>query len=324
MKTSQWRIALLTGASLSTLGLAAPGFAQEATPPHVSLADGTYPGTATTADTIEICDLATPPGSPCFFGVIDTATPLTPIAAAAVSSTANGQIVQNPGATGTMANNGTAEVGAIASAANGTGNATANAMVNGAIFQTTAGAGDIALALDNNGTLLIDALANAGATGTTGDAFAHASVSNAVVQSAVAAGGDVSLRITNDGALTVLAVANASAPRTATAVAQAFGGIIQGASASFASQSMVNSGTIALSAKATATGGQIGGAFATASLAMGQGAFAGSANESWSTTVSCRSPRAPTRSAHLPRRLLPWQRWLWGSGTLAPRRSRRP
>ena len=194
MKRLHRRLALLAGASLSMLGLATPGFAQVATPPHGSLGDGTYPGTATTADMIEICDLATPPGSPCFFGVIDTATPLAPIAAAAVNSTANGQIVQNPGAAGTMANNGTAEVGAIASAANDTGNATANAMINGAIFQTTAGAGDVALALDNNGTLLIAAFANADATGTAGDAFAHASWSNAVVQSAVAAGGDVSLR----------------------------------------------------------------------------------------------------------------------------------
>ena len=74
MKTSHRRIALLTGASLTALGLAAtPAIAA----PHdnTTLADGVYPGASTTVDTIEICDIATPAGSPCFFGVKDTTNP---------------------------------------------------------------------------------------------------------------------------------------------------------------------------------------------------------------------------------------------------------
>ena len=54
MNTTQRRIALLTGASLATLGLASPALAA----PHTGLADGVYPGFNTTTDTIEICDLA--------------------------------------------------------------------------------------------------------------------------------------------------------------------------------------------------------------------------------------------------------------------------
>src|SRR5215203_1610590 len=68
MTTNHRRIALLAGASIAALGISAPVLAA----PHDALADGTYPGATTTDDTIEICDLATPPGSPCFFGVIDT------------------------------------------------------------------------------------------------------------------------------------------------------------------------------------------------------------------------------------------------------------
>ena len=58
-------------------------------------------------------------------------------------------------------------------------------------------------------------------------------------------------------------------------------GVIQEAAASFASQSMNNSGTIALSAKATATAEEVGKAFASASamLAMGQRVSGGSARE---------------------------------------------
>src|SRR3954453_14967228 len=68
--TSHRRIALLTGASLSALGIATPAFAA----PHDLAADGTYAGTSvvdTTApytDTITICAIAT--ASPeCFLGV---------------------------------------------------------------------------------------------------------------------------------------------------------------------------------------------------------------------------------------------------------------
>ena len=100
MKTSHRHFALLTGASLAALGLAMPAAAA----PHDTLPDGTYPGDSTTDDSIEICDLDPTPASPCFFGVIDGASVVQATASATVSSTANGQIVQNPGATGQLLN----------------------------------------------------------------------------------------------------------------------------------------------------------------------------------------------------------------------------
>src|SRR5262249_41750678 len=130
MTTTQRRIALLTGASLATLGFAAPAYA--ALP-----ADGTYPATGqpTVDDTIEICDLATPPGNPCFFGVVDTT---------GASSTARnggdftkGSIQQIPGTgTATISQNGSAQVGYVASAVNGLGDATANATGIALLFQS--------------------------------------------------------------------------------------------------------------------------------------------------------------------------------------------
>ena len=76
MTTTHRRIALLTGASIAALGIAAPALAA----PHDGLADGLYPGVNTTDDTVVICDLAgatTTPlqESPCFFGEIDTSDP---------------------------------------------------------------------------------------------------------------------------------------------------------------------------------------------------------------------------------------------------------
>ena len=120
MTTTQRRIALFTGASLATIGLAVPAYAA----PHSALADGTYPGVSTASDTVVICDLATPPGSPCFFGVIDTTGATS---TATVDLFVNGQVQQAATGTVSMANNGSAEHGAIASANNGAGNATATA-----------------------------------------------------------------------------------------------------------------------------------------------------------------------------------------------------
>src|SRR6185503_4996879 len=93
MTTTQRRIALLTGASLATLGIASPALAA----PHTGHATGVFPGASTTADTVVICDIAsatpTPLQSPppCFFGVIDTTSP----AVAVVNAPANGQITQH-------------------------------------------------------------------------------------------------------------------------------------------------------------------------------------------------------------------------------------
>jgi hypothetical protein len=61
MTTSHRRIALLTGASITALGLAMPAYAA----PHDTLADGTYPGVADTnvpasaiTETLVICEIA--------------------------------------------------------------------------------------------------------------------------------------------------------------------------------------------------------------------------------------------------------------------------
>src|SRR3954452_22165653 len=127
MTSTNRRIALLTGASLAALGMASPAFAAA---PHTGLADGTYPGATSTLPLVDICDLDPTPLTPCFFGVIDHDPSL---ATANVTSTANGQIVHNPGAKGTLENAGSAEIGAIASAARpgATGGALAAANVSG-------------------------------------------------------------------------------------------------------------------------------------------------------------------------------------------------
>ena len=190
MTTSNRRIALLTGVSLATLGLASPAIAA----PHDTLDDGIYPGATATADTVEICDLdADEPGvDPCFFGVIDGVSVPQAAATAVVSTPANGQIVHHPGATGTLVNGyETAEIGAIASAYNTAAGASAQASVLGAIFQSTVAA-DASLNIYNTGNLLIDAVANA-SVGETGNAYATAVVTNAIHQAATEGGGDITL-----------------------------------------------------------------------------------------------------------------------------------
>src|SRR3954469_4108864 len=69
MTTSHRRIALLTGASISALGVSSIFAAPALAAPHDAPADGTYAGTSTTDHTVTICDLATDTGA-CFFGVI--------------------------------------------------------------------------------------------------------------------------------------------------------------------------------------------------------------------------------------------------------------
>ena len=77
MKTSHRRIALLTGASLATLGFASPAFAAPhypgAAPHDAASAAGTHAGTSNTyaagtaQDVISICAIADNPA--CFLGV---------------------------------------------------------------------------------------------------------------------------------------------------------------------------------------------------------------------------------------------------------------
>ena len=117
MKTSHSRIALLTGASLSALGVTALGVASPAyAAPHDSLTGPVVnPGTSTSTTPIDICTIAAATPD-CFFGVYDTGDGA---AAALVNSTATGRIVQaDTGPTIELTLNNaagqSAEVGAIA------------------------------------------------------------------------------------------------------------------------------------------------------------------------------------------------------------------
>src|SRR3954471_10914775 len=200
MKTSHRRIALLTGASISALGVssifASPAFAA----PHDTLADGTYAGTSTTADSVVICDLAT--NEDCFFGVIDHDTAA---ATAIVNSTTNGRIVQSEAAatvTLTMLNDGSAEVGAIAVATNNAGPAAANAVLSTAISQNANAGVDANAYFTNEGQLLIDAVAYASGSAANAGAF----LNNGIQQHA-AGTGTAAAFVYNTGTLTIAASA---------------------------------------------------------------------------------------------------------------------
>ena len=210
MQITSRRFALTTGVSLSALGLVMPAYAA----PHDAVAPGVYPGDHTSADTIEICDLATPSGSPCFFGVADTGIATS---TAIVNSTANGQVEHTQAGanvTLTMTNSGSAEVGAIAEANNGAGAANAVARVFTAVSQSANATGDASASIINDGMLLIDALASA--TGT--EASARAQVFNGINQDASATGtGDAVAAIANGGTLTISALATADADTLAIA-----------------------------------------------------------------------------------------------------------
>jgi hypothetical protein len=253
--------------------MASPALADPATfpgtPPHSSLADGPYPGGFTFDNTIEICDLSVAGAPPCFYGVIDTTGATS---TANLNSFANGQVVQLPGAgTASMHNGGTAEFGAIASAVNGAGNAQATATITHALAQksgsfTTPVAGTVDYTIDNEGWLLIDALATAKATGTAGNATANATIDHAVIQSAHATD-DVTLHMTNASTMTVLAHASAVAPDFATADAELGTGIQQFGSGDSVAITLTNSGTLNIAATAFASVGTEGfGANADASV----------------------------------------------------------
>ena len=139
MTTSHRRIALLTGASISALGVSrfpAPAFAA----PHDGLVDGTYEGHGTTNHTVTICDIAT--NADCFFGVIDNTT-----GSATVDTTVTGKIVQSDNGgdiTLDMTNLAadSAEIGAIAGGA-----AAGNAYISGTALLQSASGDDVAINL---------------------------------------------------------------------------------------------------------------------------------------------------------------------------------
>ncbi|MEO8175503.1 MAG: autotransporter outer membrane beta-barrel domain-containing protein, partial [Sphingomicrobium sp.] len=242
MKTSHRRFALLTGASIAALGISAPALAA----PHDALTPGTYPGFTTTDDTIELCDLATPAGDPCFFGIIDEGSPTS---TAVVSLFSNGEFRQQPtGTTAVMNNGASAEVGAIASATGSTfANATASALFVG--YQVKfAGTGDADLTINNTGSLLMDAVAHASAT--SGAADANARVENALHQAAT--GSSVSLAIVNDGSLAFLASANATGTSAANANATVSTAIYQHGTGATVALSLANNSVLDIGANATA------------------------------------------------------------------------
>src|SRR5690242_8484007 len=179
--TTSRRIALLTGASVAALGMSALTASPAlAAPPHTAFGTGTAAGTDTTSSSVVICDLAT--NADCFFGVVDSGAAA---ATANVNAPANGQIYQHlggPTVTLTMTNaaGDSAEVGAIA-----LGTTAANATMDQGIRQTATG-GDLTLNLDNNGALLVDALAVATNAATPAAiAAANATQVQAVFQSAL-------------------------------------------------------------------------------------------------------------------------------------------
>jgi hypothetical protein len=245
MTTTQRRIALLTGASLATIGLAAvPAYAA----PHDTNADGTYAGANTTTDTVTICDLAATPGSPCFFGIIDTAG-----GPAVVNSTANGLIFQHDAAatvTLTMTNalGSSAEVGAISK-----GGVAGHAAISGIAIHQSASGSAATINMTNDGHLLIDA----SATGSGAGAAALASVGVGIEQAGLGAT-SVQDNLTNNGDLTIAAHAQAVGGTTGGAAAEAV--ISTGIRQNFSfitgtgDAHLVNNGALNITASATATG----------------------------------------------------------------------
>jgi hypothetical protein len=211
MTTTQRRIALLTGASLATLGLATPALAA----PHNDVPPGTYSGTSTNTDIIPICEIADGAPDDCFFGVVAEGTPSV---LAVVNSTANGQIRQADGFTSlvdlTIANIATegystnAEVGAVAIVTGAPAFGSADARLGSAIQQSGFSAGAIHLEFDNAGSFLIDA--HAYASGTTG-ADASARIRDYGLEQLANFAGYATMLVANTGDLTISGYATASA-----------------------------------------------------------------------------------------------------------------
>ena len=305
--TSHRRIALLTGASIATLGIATPVLAapHDGASPGTYIPDGNYPGFTTNTSPVTICAIAADNGalagdqsSPCFYGVVDT----TGAAAnALVVTTATGEIkqVKAGGAVAlTMINAGSAEVGAIAVASTSLGNAAANAEVINGISQMGTGTA-AAVKFTNNATLLIDALALASAS--SGDAAANAEVITGIKQNAVAtaAGKNATAALTNNGSLTISATASATASSNAAANAEIIGGIMQTANSNSgkALTSFTNEGALDVVANATAAGSA---AAANAEIIDGiqQNAVAAGAAGTASAVFSNTAAASATFAAH--------------------------
>ena len=247
MRNLHRRLALLTGVSVSALGIASPAFA--ATNPGIDHSISA----ASVNDALTICLAA----DNCEFGT--TASGAGTVSAV-VNSVASGEIRQVGTATGAggdvvldMLNDGAAAISAIATASAAAGHASAVADVASAIVQSGFAPGDATLDLTNNGTLLIHAAASASGT----QALAAASVNGAIHQFAESTGtGNASASITNTGTLGLSVAATAQGETGATAVAiidRGIGNYAAALGSGDAIASIANAGDINASADAEAT-----------------------------------------------------------------------
>ena len=202
---------------LATLGISALTATPALAAPHDDFGTGTAVGTNTTASPVSLCALAT--NADCFFGVFNTAAGA---ATASVTTTANGQVVQalTPRATASTLYDAQRYWRHCRSRRDAIGTTAANALVSQGIVQAAL-AGEANLNFDNNGVLLVDAVAIA--TGGAATANANATVNTAILQTALAT--TANLNFTNDATITVLASASATATNSANAFASVNGGI---------------------------------------------------------------------------------------------------
>ena len=247
------RLLLLTGASLSALGLAAP--AQASTIPGI---DHRTTG-RNVDDTLTISAI----GDNDVFGVTVDGTSS---AAATVGSSDSGEIDQIGFATGTppgsgdlvmsATNDGTIQIEAIADADNSNGAAKALSYIPIAIDQFGDGRDSSSVTLENEGTLGV----HAGAKATGSVATASASLLFGAYQSAIqvtALDGAASVGIDNHGLISLSATAVANGGHFASATANVRTAIYQHASAQgggggAATITLTNEGTIAIGAGAQA------------------------------------------------------------------------
>jgi len=257
MNLAHRRLVLLTGASLSALGLAAP--ARASTVPGI---DHTITG-ENVDDTLTISAI----GDDDVFGVTVQGTSN---ASASVGSPDSGAIDQIGIAIGTPPesghlvmradNEGSITIEAIADAANGTGAAKAFSYIPIALDQFGYARDESSVTLDNSGTLAATADANAAGT----SASASANILFGIYQSALqvsATGGAASVALDNKGSIGFSASAVADGSHFAIASANVRTGIHQHASAEAgaAMLAVTNDGSIALSAGADAVAGSSAG-----------------------------------------------------------------
>ena len=268
MMTSK-RIALLTGASVATLGLAMP--AEAVTVPGI----GAFLIAPNVINTLTISSI----GDDFDFGVYNDGAFAAPVTAT-VNTVATGEIEYIATANGvppadghvdmTLVNNGSVTVAAEAIG----GDPTASALVQTGVFEQANAPGDAVMDLTNAGTLDVHALATVSAFG--GGSVANATVVNGIVQDANA-GSAAAITLGNlaGATLNVSAVADVIG-FGATANASVGLGISQNATgATSASVALANAGTITILADADASGTTANAnANATISTGINQSAIA--------------------------------------------------